>query len=126
MGSLPFLSPSFRRRFEPSPEGALKEGDGFPPESPLMAILTPAKMWIVNNLSPVAKMDKLGRPVEEWNYELPPMEVTQLLLRPIALEGLKPNTEDRPFALRAIGPVDANRIRRGGKGLVSDKFTIIP
>lgn len=126
MGQLPFLSPSFRRRFDLTSDGVAVPGDGLPDQSPLMAILTPAKMWIVNNLSPVGKLDKNGRPQEEWNYELPPMEVTRLMLRPIELEGLKPNTEDRPFALRAIGPVDANRIRRGGKGLVSDKFTIIP
>lgn len=126
MGVLPFLSASFRRRFDPTPEGTLHQGDGWPPPSPLMAILTPFLMWRVHNLSPVAKFDTFGRVQERWNYELPPMEVTQMLLQPIHMQGIGPRPEERPFSLKAIGPVNAEQIRRGGKGLVSDKFAIVP
>ena len=126
MGALPFLSASFRRRFDPAPDGGLQPGDGWPAQSPLMRILTPALMHKVNNLSPVGKLDRNGRAVVRWNYGMTPMVVTAMLLRTVYMNGTYPSQDEKPFALKAIGPVNAERIRRGGKGLVSDKFAIVP
>lgn len=126
MGILPFLSVNARQRFDVDASGALQPPDGFPGKSPLMAILTPILMHKVHNISPVAKLDSNGRAVEKWNYELPPMEVTAMLVNLYRVQGVAPKGQPFPYALKAIGPVDAHKIMAGGRGLVSENVVIVP
>lgn len=125
MGALPFLSVNARARFDVDAAGNLTEPNGFPPKSPLMRPLLPRLMNVVNNISPMAKLDRAGRAQERWAYELPPMEITGMLVNAYHIEGVKPRGQI-PFSMKAIGLVDASKIMAGGRGLVSDKFVIVP
>jgi hypothetical protein len=126
MGALPNLSESFRRRFDPKINGELLPADGFPPtRNGLMTPLLPAHMFAVKSISKTAKLDRLGEPTQVWNYELPPMEITAILLNRFDIQGAAPSN-NFPYKLRALGRIDVNKIKRGGKGLVSDDFVIVP
>jgi hypothetical protein len=122
---MPNLSASFAQRFDANPDGTLEPGDGIPGPSLLMAPLLPNETRRINYLSPVAKLDRLGDPVQRWNYELPPMEITGMLVQAIHVTGAA-QRDNFPYSLKAVGRVDPNLIRRGGRGLVSDDFVIVP
>jgi hypothetical protein len=125
MGTLPNLSTAYRQRFDVSSSGELLPGDGIPAASPLMVARLPRSMFDLNVISPTAKVDRLGRPTRRWNYELPPMEITSMLVKRYHIVGAAP-TDNFPFKLRALGRIDVGKIKQGGGGLVSDDFKITP
>jgi hypothetical protein len=125
MGILPNLSTAYRQRFDVAENGELLPGDGIPGPSPLMRALLPRSMFNLNVISPTAKLDRMGRPTRRWNYELPPMEITAMLVKRYHIQGAAPSN-DFPFKLKAMGRIDVGKIRKGGPGLVSDDFKITP
>lgn len=125
MGTLPFLSVLARRRYDVV-NGQMVEPNGFPPKLPATeTALIPALALTVRELSPTAKLDRIGRAIQLWRYELPPMEIMTMLIAPYHVQGAAP-IDNFPYKLKAVGRVDANKIMQGGKGLVSDDYVIIP
>lgn len=125
IGPLPNLAAAIVRRFDVQ-AGRVTAADGFPPNRhPLMTPLLPQHMFFLHDLSPVAKLDRFGQAQKDWPYELPPMEVVEVLVQPYHITGVDKRT-NYPFALKAIGPVDAGKILQGGKGFITDRFTVVP
>lgn len=124
MGSLPNLAASFLQRFDINRYGNVVPADGFPPKLDMRPLL-PQLTVTLKDISHVGKLNDNGIPEQKWNYELPPMEITALMVQPYHINGVAP-VDQFPYSLKAIGLVNANKIAAGGKGLVTDSFAIVP
>lgn len=122
---LPNIAASIVRRFRPHAEGTMLDEVDRNTSGPLMAPLVPNEYFRLKMLSPMAKLDDDGTPERKWNYELPPMAITAMLINAYHVPGTAPR-DKFPYALKAVGPVDPNLIHRGGKGLVSENVVIVP
>lgn len=126
MAVLPNISASLQRRFRVGMGGTVEESFGPEPRSGLMTPLLPFAAFDLHLIGPMAKFDlDTGEPVDKWSYELPPMAITAMMVAPYHVEGAAPAGRI-PWKLKAVGRVDAGRIMRGGKGLVSEDFVIVP
>lgn len=127
MGTLPFLSVLARRRFNVAPQSDNLEEVERSTTSPLMVPLLPKSVFLLKMLSPMAKLDAIGRPSQAWKYELPPMEVTGMLVNQYHINAVAERGKF-PYSMKAVGLVNAHDImnNRGKKGLVSDNLVIVP
>jgi len=127
MGAIPNLSESFGRRFYVDPiSGRAEPTDPRPLTDQYAEPVTNRAMFRVNNLSDVAKLDDTGGAERGFKYKLPPMALTALIIQSMRVNGSVQPTGRFPYAMRAIGLINIDKIKAGGRGLVSDEFAVVP
>lgn len=125
--TLPNLHSSFRQRFDVAGDGSLHPPNNVPPQDnpTLMRAFLPREQRRVHALSDVAKLTPAGDVINKWDYELPPMAIVGVMQSVYHTNGVGTN-EMFPFALKAVGRVNAVQILlRRGK-FVSDHVEIVP
>lgn len=128
MGSTPNLSASYDRRFRVDPITARAvEVETRPLGDLYNEPVTNRAMFTLKRVSDVGKLDEVGNPERGFKYKLPPMALTHLIISALhPTGGVQPREGGFPYSMRALGPVDVKKILRGGRGLVSDEFVIVP
>jgi hypothetical protein len=127
MGATPNLSEAFGQRFYVDPiSGRAEPTQPRPLTGQYSEPVTNRAMFRVNDLSEVAKLDTDGSAEHAFNYKLPPMALTALIIQSMRVNGSVQPTGRFPYAMRAIGLINIDKIRAGGRGLVSDEFAVVP
>ena len=127
MGTTPNISESLGRRFYVDPiSGRAEPTEPRPMNDLYSAPVTNRAMFRVNDLSEVAKLDTDGSAEHAFNYKLPPMALTALIIQSMRVNGSVQPTGRFPYAMRAIGLINLDKIKAGGRGLVSDEFAVVP
>lgn len=120
---LPNLCASWITRYD------MRPGDVTPttprPSQGLESPLVPRTFFRLKRLSPVAKLDEVGQPQEDFPYELPPQGILRMIIAAYHPTGVMPPGL-RPFKLRARGLVNFADAQAHKPGLISPDFDIIP
>ena len=127
MGAMPNISESLGRRFYVDPiSGRAEPTEPRPMNDLYSAPVTNRAMFRVNDLSEVAKLDTDGSAEHGFKYKLPPMALTALIIQSMRVNGSVQPEGRFPYAMRAIGLINIDKIKAGGRGLVSDEFAVVP